>query len=339
MNVRSICFAPLLVALSSTCAFAIPTNPDPIHTAAATPWPNPLPGGFNPAVDRHQHWNADPIDGVAGKFSTYSVWDDNVYRYGRLTPTQGHGFMQNAASFEFAATVPAAAAPIFAGNVVNNWQGAVNGFGVNSNNHPVQTLINFLPAGQGVAGDFLIQFAAKYPVEIPNPNNPNAPPMYGEQSFPSPGEIQPDGTWPGNPGNPGGGPGGGSEGVLAYWTPGLKVLTFNSLVPWYYFDPMVNPTPGQFDFWTTALHEFGHVIGLDHEGVAGSVMFPSQSAYITNGMGGSMPRNATTQVRFLDLDTNIGSKVLYTIAVVPEPTSLALLTIATLLATSRRRRT
>ena len=88
-----------LIFLITATTWAIPTNPDPIHTAAATPWIDPAaPVPFNPATGRHQHWSADPIDGVAGKFATYSVWDDNVYRYAANVPTQGHGYMQNPAT-------------------------------------------------------------------------------------------------------------------------------------------------------------------------------------------------------------------------------------------------
>src|SRR6188768_826010 len=111
--VRTLC----AVALFAAPAFAIPTNPDPIHTPAATPWPNPLPLGFNPAVDVHQHWNNQPVTGAPGLFKTYSVWDDNVYHYSPAITTQGHGYMQNAATFSYDPLVPAVAMPLFNNNV------------------------------------------------------------------------------------------------------------------------------------------------------------------------------------------------------------------------------
>jgi hypothetical protein len=326
--VRTLC----VVALFAAPAFAIPTNPDPIHTPAATPWPNPLPPGFNPAADVHQHWNTNPITGQPGLFATYSVWDDNVYRYSPIQTTQGHGYMQNAATFEYDPLVPGVAIPLFNGAVVNTWQNAVNGPGFNTNGHPVNTKLNFVPAGPGLAGDFLIKFDTKYKRPVPNPGNPNQP-NYVDENFPSSGSINPDGTMPNNPN----GPGAGSDGVLAFWTPGLKTLTFNSTVNWYYLNAFA-PAPNQFDFITTAMHEFGHVIGLDHQGPPGVVMYGSQSSYEPNGMGGSQPRDPTTEVRFPDFGAQTGSKVLYTIAVVPEPSSFALVGLMSLAIVARRKR-
>jgi Matrixin/PEP-CTERM motif len=311
-----------LIFLIAATTWAIPTNPDPIHTAAATPWPNPLPVGFNPATDRHQHWSADPIDGVAGQFATYAVWDDNTYRYSANTPTQGHGYMQNPATYAYTVNVPPQADPLFNNNVVNYWEATINGPGLNSNNFKVNTKINFGFPAPNANPDIIINFDNKYPVIKPNPN-PMLPPITTTQDFPSPGEIDPNGTWGGNPGNPGGGPGGGSEGVLAFWTPGLQRLTFNSNVDWYYLNPALGPNGGQFDFVTTALHEFGHILGLDHAGVAGDVMFGSSSSYVVNNMNIVVPLDPSTEVRTLDAGAILGSKILYTIAV-PEPSTIFL---------------
>src|SRR5262249_50624601 len=137
----------------------------------------------------------------------------------------------------------------------------------------------------------------------------------GESNFPIPPEIDPDtGTWGGNPRG-----GGTSDGVLAFWTPSLRRLTFNSLVPWYFGqsnDPTVAPT--SFDFWAVALHEFGHVLGLDHPDapLAFTTMFPSM------GDRGSMTMAQLGLVHGIDGGTLDGARALYTI---PSPGTIGVL--------------
>jgi hypothetical protein len=335
----------LLVALSvaqmlATRSEAIPTNPDPVHNAAAVTWSNVPIALLDPTKDEHQHYNTDNLFGVAGKFKTYSVWDDNTYRYNALADRPlskaldgqdyGHGYMQNAATYQYDGTVPAAAMPLFDINVVSYWEGAINGPRNNTNNVAINTKINFAPVPQPLNHDILVRFAPAYPRGPANGPIPT--------DFPSPGEIQPDGTWGGNP-NPGG------DGVLAYWTPSIRQLTFNSNVNWYYFAPGVDPKPGQFDFWTTALHEFGHILGLDHAGAAGTVMFGTQAGYVLDPtdpmMMRGIPFNNTGEVRALDGGTRDGSIALYSIAV-PEPSFVALVLAGACLGStvrSRRRKT
>jgi hypothetical protein len=324
---RHLALAALFAAICVAPAWAIPTNPDPIHTPAATPWPNPLPPGFNPAVNQHQHWNADNLNGVPGQFITYSVWDDSTYRYARGVPTQGHGYMANPATYEYDMTVPEDAKFHWKNNSVGNWKMTINGRSMNSNAHEVVTRINFEEVA--MLGDIVIRFAPTYMRDVPAAGGGED---YIETPFPSSGEIDPDGTWGGNPHG-----GNTSDGVLAYWTPGLKELTFNSNVQWYYLNVANGPAPGQYDFISTALHEFGHVLGLRHEGAAGTVMFPRQASYIDNGMGMTIPFDITTEVRNLDFGTITGSKVLYTIAT-PEPSSAVLALVAGLIAVVGRRR-
>ena len=52
---RGALLACALALASPPTAKAIPTNPDPAHTAAATPWTNVAIAVLNAAVDQHQH--------------------------------------------------------------------------------------------------------------------------------------------------------------------------------------------------------------------------------------------------------------------------------------------
>ncbi|MCZ6506926.1 MAG: matrixin family metalloprotease [Acidobacteria bacterium] len=76
-------------------------------------------------------------------------------------------------------------------------------------------------------------------------------------------------------------------GTLAHadFPPACSVVT-NSLPKPVHFDDtehqwVIGRRPGGFDIETVALHEIGHILGLAHSNVAGSVMFPSVSSNLT----------------------------------------------------------
>ena len=76
-------------------------------------------------------------------------------------------------------------------------------------------------------------------------------------------------------------------GVLAHadFPPGCSVVT-NSLPKPVHFDDTehtwnIGAAPNTFDVETVALHELGHILGLAHSNVAGSVMFPTVSSNFT----------------------------------------------------------
>lgn len=76
-------------------------------------------------------------------------------------------------------------------------------------------------------------------------------------------------------------------GVLAHadFPPGCSVVT-NSLPKPVHFDDsehqwVIGAVAGGFDVETIGLHELGHILGLQHSDVAGSVMFPTVSANFT----------------------------------------------------------
>jgi matrixin/putative peptidoglycan binding protein len=77
-------------------------------------------------------------------------------------------------------------------------------------------------------------------------------------------------------------------GVLAHsdFPPGCSVVTDTLPKPLHFDDSehawSIGPVAGAFDVETVALHELGHIIGLAHSGVSGSVMFPSVTDGATN---------------------------------------------------------
>lgn len=299
----------LLLAVGG--AQALPTNPDPCHTAPCTPWSQVAIAVLAPASDGHQHRNGQVLWDMAGQFKTYSVWDDRTYQYNVAADRPyrkpadnkdfGHGFITvaNAPRYVFDASVPMWAQPLII-QVIAQWTGMVNGGGVNTNGVMIQTQIQFQQVAK--AGEILIQFAATYPTG-----------GGGTGNFPYDSDIDDYGNpmMP-IPPIPGGAPQGGRSGVLAYWTPSTRVLTFNSQINWY---QMMDPNPAnganQFDFYTTALHEWGHVLGLDHPTMPGamSTMQPSQGRRFT-------PNGILLNIDPGSLD---GAKDLYTVVVCPPP--------------------
>jgi hypothetical protein len=309
-----------LAALSVVVtAHAIPTNPDPCHTAACTPWSNVAIAALNPATDAHQHRNANSLFGMAGAYKTYSVWDDRTYRYDPVAdaplvkPPQdyGHGFINVPPRYIFDNTpgtdVPLWAQPLI-GQVIDQWAAAVNELGTNSNNIATETKIQFQQVPPMMGGEITIKFSATYPIG----NGANS------GTFPNDSDIYDDGGVAMQPMPGGGAPQGGRSGILAFWTPATRTLTFNRNINWYQDtgnpanDNNPNFMPNLFDFYTTALHEWGHVLGLDHPMMpgAGTTMQPTQGR-----------RNMANSgiIRTLDPGTVEGAKDLYTIIRCPQP--------------------
>ncbi|CAK9308931.1 unnamed protein product [Citrullus colocynthis] len=72
----------------------------------------------------------------------------------------------------------------------------------------------------------------------------------------------------------------GVGGILAHaYPPTDERLHFDGDEAW-----SVGALTGYFDVETVALHEIGHVLGLQHSSIPGAIMFPSISAGVTKGL-------------------------------------------------------
>jgi hypothetical protein len=101
-------------------------------------------------------------------------------------------------------------------------------------------------------------------------------------------------------GGPGTFPGG-------HWTE--EEIIMDDDQPWSY----TTPTATEYDFATILLHEWGHVVGLDHFG-AGNLSYIMRPNF-----------NFGEMTRTIDPDAVHGVRDLYAIPVVPEPSSVAVL--------------
>src|SRR2546427_13999 len=82
---------------------------------------------------------------------------------------------------------------------------------------------------------------------------------------------------------------------------GVSVTTAlqNAFNPREHFSPTTPPLSGHFDVQPTATHEIGHLLGLDHSGIANAIMYPFGDT------------TSTGQSRPLAIDDTVGVAFLY----------------------------
>jgi len=190
------------------------------------------------------------------------------------------------------------------------WENLVNGDGVNTNNVPISTKMRFVEAGPGA--DIKIKFDVTYPTNAGG--GMGTFPVENISNFDSMGNY----TGPPLPGLPGDAPQGGRDRVLAFWTPSVRQLTFNSNIDWYQTPNDGNANNGgmKFDFHSVALHEWGHVLGLDHPGGA---MVPAANIMTGAPQLRRMAGNPQGINHAVDAGSRTGAQNLYTIALQPNP--------------------
>jgi len=315
-----------------------------------------------------------PFPNVA--FDAYSAWDqrgNNVqHRNGDAVMHFGHGYINEAVPYRFAGGVPAAArADLNA--AVAGWVAAANGlfaidpfgagtgrvFGMNFAPHEDANGNGMLDAGEDTDGDTLLDVAEDV--------NFNGMLDMGEDLN---GNGAMDGftvTWSA-----------GALPVRARWKPGSQELEFDSTEAWFFGGAGAIPANEDIngngmldagedlngsggidavtDFVTIALHELGHMIGLNHinsnedlngngilnvgedldgDGVLdinpGSLMDTNIDLFATPGVAGMMG------VRTPDVASQVGALALYT-QPVPEPSAGFLTLLGSLACAGCRRR-
>jgi hypothetical protein len=101
--------------------------------------------------------------------------------------------------------------------------------------------------------------------------------------------------------------------VRARWRPGRQELEFDSTENWFFGGAGAIPV-GMTDFYTIAMHEIGHMIGLNHidTGVAGRLMRSDIDVVATPAAAGTMGLRAP------DVGSLFGTMALY-VQPIPEP--------------------
>jgi len=301
--------------LSASPVRSIPSlNPHP-HILVG--FEDPANGGENV---NHHHWDplfplypgngqpndetSDPPSPLASvgdsfvniSFDAYSAWDQRgnqaLYRNGDAVNEFGHGFIRQYVPYSFAPGVPAPARTDF-NNAMTRWEQqvadlfAINPFGAGTGR---ELGLNFQVSGSSAS---LLNLIAE-------DLNFNGMLDAGEDAN---GNGVLDGfvvTWQGLPD------------ARAEWRPSEQVMTFDSTTSWFYGGAGAIPAnedtnnnemldPGEdlngngiinavTDFFTIAMHEIGHIIGLNHinTGQAGRLMRSDIDREATPGTPGGM---------------------------------------------------
>jgi hypothetical protein len=314
-----------VLGLAAPAAHALPSiNPHP-HTLVG--WSDPALGG--PAVNHH-HWTPGvplyPGNGVicdetanspiksVGKpfvncmFDAYSAWDQAgnqaLYRNGDAVPDFGHGFIRGAVPFLMEGGVNGV--PFAAATDINvaftQWENQTQA-AFAANPLSAHRVLGF-DFGPGAAEDV----------------NLNGILDFGEDAN---GNALLDGftiEWVEA----------GIAGAVAQWLPGSQLLQFDGTVNWFFGGAGLIPV-GMTDFFTIAMHEIGHIVGLNHinTGVPNMLM---RSDIIVQATAAGTPG-----LRVADAGSIEGALALYVQVAEPATLGVLMLGFAVVFAVRRRR--
>jgi hypothetical protein len=250
--------------------FAIPSHTDHPHKQSCTRWTEngspPLPWTKAQADvwahNHHSHWDFGNIRGPgrAVGYDAYSVWDDRDYRFNAANDPgagigplflQGHGYIDE---------TDAASIPHYL--FTNKTQAGENSPMPDEAIHRVDEAFAKWDAIPSDEADHLIMGLAFerggndikiYWESIPNITLIATPPSLWSSERPHDRGI----FAPPTPA--------GDAMVLGEWVPEDKHLKFNKDVNWYYDVDPKNIQANQYHFFTIALHEIGHIVGLEDQ--------------------------------------------------------------------------